>query len=482
MELLFIFIFLCISAGVGLLTKNRIIIELTSVISSFIVFVESINIALKVSLSGKYSSFSIFSVDALGAILLLLISCVGFVVVIYSIPYLRKETEKKAVGFTRVRQYFVLLNLFLIAMVLAISANNPIFAWISIEATTLSTAFLISFYNKPSAIEAAWKYLIINSVGLLLGFLGTLLYFTSTHSANENGFISWESLTENATQLDPLIAKIAFIFVLIGYGTKVGLAPMHTWLPDAHSKAPAPISALLSGVLLNVALVIVLRFKVITDIAVNENFTQNLLIIFGLLSILIATLVILTQKNYKRLLAYSSIENMGIMALGFGLGGIGALGAIFHMIYHSLLKSTLFLSAGTIFLTYGSTKIPNIRGILSTLPVTSVVFLLGFFAITGAPPLGVFFSKMIILSQGIETHPFVSIFALLLMAILFIGFFKHVSVMVFGKKLVGAERKNESIWLIIPPCILMGIFILLSFYMPLFLSTLINDAVKMLLI
>lgn len=475
MELLFIFTSL-LAALLGLLTRRRVLIECASIIASAIMFVGSVIIALKVASLGDYSPLPIFSVDALGAILLLVISCVGFLVAIYSTAYLRKETAKNIIGFNRVKQYFILFNLFLLAMTLATVANSPIFAWIAIEATTLSTAFLVSFYDKPSSMEAAWKYLIINSVGLLLGFLGTLLYFTSANSLNGDGFISWRLLVENAAHLDPLMAKIAFVFVLIGYGTKVGLAPMHTWLPDAHSKAPAPISALLSGVLLNVALVVVLRFKIITDMAIGKYFTQNLLIVFGLLSILIAALIILSQNNYKRLLAYSSIENMGIMALGFGFGGLGSLGAIFHMVYHALMKSALFLSAGTIFLRYGSTKIHKIKGVLTTLPITGAFFLIGFFAITGTPPFGIFFSKVLILVEGIKTYPVASVFALFFMVILFIGFFKNITAMIFGEKPKEIEVGDENIWLIVPPLILIVVFIVLSFFIPPFLLTLINNA------
>jgi len=327
-------------------------------------------------------------------------------------------------------------------------------------------------------MEAAWKYLIINSIGLLLGFFGTLLYFTSVSSLGGDGFISWQSLMANTAHLDPLISKVAFIFVLIGYGTKVGLAPMHTWLPDAHSKAPAPISTLLSGVLLNVALVVILRFKIITDAVVGQHFTQNLLIAFGLFSIAIAAFIILTQTNYKRLLAYSSIENMGIIAFGFGLGGLGILGAILHMIYHALIKSALFLSAGTIFVKYSSTKIYKIRGALMTLPVTSIIFIVGFLVITGTPPFGVFFSKVLIVSEGIKIYPVISVLALFLMTILFVGFFKHVSSIFFSQKPKDIEAGESSVWLIIPPMILLAITIILSFYIPPFLFTLINDAVS----
>lgn len=475
MELISIYIFFLVAALAGLVLKQRRIIEVSSMLASAVALVVSVVVAIKVASLGVFA-FSFFSVDALGAIMLLIIGFVGFITTVYSVKYMRQETIKNIIGLTRVRQYFILLNLFLAAMFLAVSTSSPIFAWISIEATTLATAFLISFYNKPASIEAAWKYLIINSVGLLLGFLGTLLYFT-TQSVGGVSFATWSSLLSNAPHIDPMIVKIAFVFVLIGYGTKVGLAPMHTWLPDAHSKAPVPISALLSGVLLNVAFVTILRYKVITDAVIGSGFSQNLLIIFGLLSVVVASLIIFTQKNYKRLLAYSSIENMGIMAIGFGFGGFGIFAAILHMIYHSLTKSALFLTAGNIFLKYSSTKIINVKGAINILPVSSVLFLTGFFVITGAPPFGIFLTKLSIFSSGMLAHPVVASVAIFLTAILFIGFFKHVTAMVFGEKPSEMERERESIWLIFPPFLLLVTVLYLSFFPPSFLQVLINNAV-----
>jgi hydrogenase-4 component F len=477
MELFLIMTAFILAALATFLVNRRGVIEGLAIAAAFVACFESFAIAFKVASSGVYSPTVFFSVDSLGAIVMLIISCIGFATAVYSAQYLRQETAKKIIGFRRVKQYFILLNLFLMAMFFAISANSPIFAWISIEATTLSTAFLISFYNKPSSMEAAWKYLIINSVGLLLGFFGTLLYFTAFGDTGGGAFVSWQAITDNASHLNPLIAKVAFIFVLIGYGTKAGLAPMHTWLPDAHSKAPAPISALLSGALLNVALVLVLRFKIITDASIGQSFSQELLIIFGLLSICIGALIIFTQTNYKRLIAYSSIENMGVMALGFGFGGIGIFGAILHMIYNALTKSALFLSAGTIFLRYSSTKIVNVRGALTTLPVTSILFFAGFFSITGIPPFGVFFTKVYILSAGIQTHSVVAIAALLFMTIVFVGFFKHMVAMVFGEKPADIVAGKENIWLVIPPLTLIAIVLYLSFSLPPFLHTLINEVV-----
>lgn len=475
MEIIIIIVSLITASLISILAKRRGIIEFFSVIASLVALFESCIVISKVLSQGVYSPFILFSVDSLGAIVLLIICIVYFASIVYSIQYLRQETAKNIIGLTRARQYFALLNIFLLAMILAIVANNPIFAWITIEATTLSTAFLISFYNKPSAMEAAWKYLIINSTGLLLGFFGTLLYFTALQG--EPIFATWDILFSNALLLDPIIAKIAFIFVLIGYGTKVGFAPMHTWLPDAHSKAPAPVSALLSGVLLNVAFITILRFKFITDAAVGVEFAQKLLIIFGLLSIIIASFIIFTQKNYKRLLAYSSIENMGIVALGFGFGGLGVLAAILHMIYHAFAKSALFLSAGNIFLKYGSTKIINIKGVLKTIPATGVLFLIGFFAIIGMPPFGIFLTKLFIFSAGIASHPIITITVIILMAILFIGFLKHISVMFFGEKPADMIKEKENIWLVAPPTVLLALILFLSFYQPHFLQELINNVI-----
>lgn len=477
MELLIIISSLIFAALIAAFVKRRAIIEAVSIAASVIVLVESAIVALNVTATGGYESYSFFSVDALGAIIMLIVACVGMAAVAYSVQYLRRETGKNIIGLNRVRQYFVLLNLFLAVMFFAISAVSPIFAWIAIEATTLSTAFLISFYNKPSAIQGAWKYLIINSVGLLLGFFGTMIYFTSVSSLGETGLITWHDLLRNAGSMDPIIAKIAFVFALIGYGTKVGFVPMHTWKPSAYGKSPAPIGALFSGALLPVAFLIILKFKAITDSAVGPEFSRQLLIAFGLLSVAVPAFIILIQRDYKRLLAYSSIENAGMMALGFGFGGIGVIAALLHLIYHSLVKSALFFLSGNILLKYHSAKIANVKGALSALPVTSTLFILGIFACAGMPPFGIFFTKMFILSAGMAARPFVAIMALIFVSIVFVGFLKHASAMVFGDKPADIPKGEEGILLVIPPLVLIAVALILSFYLPPFLHTLINNSV-----
>lgn len=464
-------------AALACLLLNRLrAIEYVSFGASAVAFIAAVSLSLSISNQSLTASL-FFSVDSLAAIIALLIGTVGLAAAFYSIFYLRAEMAKGIIGFHRVKQYFILFNLFLLAMFFAVMVKNPILMWIAIESTTLSTVFLISFYDKPTALEAAWKYLIINSTGLLLGFFGTLLYFTSVHSTGGNGLISWDMLKANTANFNPLIAKIAFVFVLIGYGTKVGFAPMHTWLPDAHSKAPAPISALLSGVLLNITLFAVLRFKLLTDAVAGQAFSEGLLIVFGLVSIIIAALIMLTQQNYKRMLAYSSIENMGIVALGFGVGGIGVFAAILHMIYHALVKPALFFLAGNIFLKYSSTKIFNIRGVISTLPVSAGLFLAGFFAVTGTPPFGIFFTKVYILSAGIGMNLFAGMIALFAFALVFIGFFRQVIAMMFGEKPSEMPVGEINRLLITPPLLLIAAALALSFYLPPFLSELITQAV-----
>lgn len=485
MEILIILASFSLAGLVALTVRHKATIELSSVAASFTGLIVSVSVALKVSLNGgTYMPSQLFFIDGLSAIVLLVVAFVGFGATIYSIAYLREETAKNIIGLSsvskitsRIREYFILLNLFMVSIFMAITVNSPVLAWIFIEATTLSTAFLISFYNKPSAMEAAWKYLIVNSVGILLAFLGTLLYFTSFHSGAEHGIVTWQMLGVGAKFLDPMIVKIAFAFILIGYGTKVGFAPMHTWKPDAYSKSPAPIGALFSGALMPVAFMLILKFKVITDGVVGVLFSQHLFTIFGLLSILIAATIIFVARNYKRVLAYSSIENAGIMALGFGFGGLGVFAATAHMIYHSLIKSSLFFLSGNILLKYSSAKINNVKGAINAIPVTAVLFFAGFFIITGAPPFGIFFTKMFIFSSIIKINWIVAAIAVTLTIILFIGFFKHVTSMVFGEKPTDIKAGEGSMWLILPPLALMALALYLSFAMPPFLHNLINYVV-----
>jgi len=426
---------------------------------------------------GVVHASDLFETDALGAFVALFVSVVGLAAALHSVGHLREEVRKGIIGFSRVRQYFILFHLFFFAMFSAVTTASPVLMWAAVEATTLASAFLITFYNKPSALEAGWKFLIVNSVGLLIGFFGTLLFLSAAAAAGASGpFVTWATLQSLAGTLDPALIKVAFIFVLVGFGTKVGLVPMHTWLPDAHSKAPIPISALLSGVLLNIALIGILRFRVIADANIDPLFSQHLLIGFGIVSLVVAAFIILVQKNYKRLLAYSSIEHMGIITIGFALGGGAAVAALFHMLYHALLKPVLFFSAGNFFLKYSSTKIANVRGALSTVPFSAIAFLAAVLAVTGAPPSGVFFTELAIFSAGISAYPYVVLVALAALFIVFAGFMKHTSAMVFGNAPADIPKGEANRWTLVSVALLFLIFAVTSLYIPEALDTLIGNA------
>ncbi len=419
----------------------------------------------------------LFAVDALGAFALLFTTIVGLAAAMHSIGYLRQEREKDIIGFRRVREYYVLFHLFFFAMFVAATTGSPIVMWTAIEATTLATAFLISFYNKPSALEAGWKHLIVNSVGLLLGFLGTLLFLNAAASVGEVGtFISWDALRTLSPALDPMLIKIAFIFCLVGYGTKVGFVPMHTWLPDAHSKAPAPISSLLSGVLLNMALIAVIRFRAITDMVIDPSFSQYLLIGFGLVSLIVAALIIFGQKNYKRMLAYSSIEHMGLMAIGFAIGGVAAVAALFHMLYHALLKPILFFAAGNFFLKYSSTKTLKIRGALTLMPFTAVAFFAALLAVSGIPPSGIFFTKLTMLSAGIDAFPYSMLLVMVALALILAGFLKSATLMLFSEAPADLPKGEANAWTVAAIAFLALLFVVFSIYVPAPLRELITNA------
>lgn len=473
---------ICIPLAAALISlpqKKKAPLEIIALAAAAAELACAVFVAAEVINNSSVSYGKIILIDALGALFLCTIGAIGLSATAYSIGYLREEVTKGIIGFRRVREYYVLLHLFLAAMFFAVSTVNPIMMWIAIEATTLSTAFLISFYNKASSTEAAWKYLIINSVGLLLGFFGTLLFFTSALSMSANGFISWSELRSAANNLNPLIAKMALIFVMTGYGTKVGLVPMHTWLPDAHSKAPTPISALLSGVLLSVAFYAILRFKAITDNTIGPAFSRNLLLLFGSASLIVSAFIIYIQNNYKRLLAYSSIEHMGIVAIGFGFGGAGIFAALLHIIYHALIKSTLFFCAGNVVLKYSSTKISKIRGLMTTMPVTGSLFFTAFLAITGVPPFGTFVTEFYILSAGMAAHPAVVVVALAALALIFVGFLKHVSAMSFGETESGIKPGEFNLWTVVPPAIIACVMLALSLYLPPPVKSLLQSAASL---
>lgn len=371
-------------------------------------------------LTSKY-----FVLDGLSSLFIFIIAAVGTISSLYSVGYIQKEISREEFDERRLGKFFALLQLFIATMYLTVMADNLGMMWIAIEGTTIVSALLVGFSGQRNALEAAWKYIVICTVGIALAMLGIILtYYAAKGMVGEEHFaLSWRYLFPLATSLNPSIMKLAFVFILIGYGTKAGIFPLHTWLPDAHSQAPSPVSALLSGVLLNCAIYSIIRFHQLTTLATASDFSGKLLIFFGLFSMVGAFPFILVQKDIKRLLAYSSVEHVGIIVLGIGLGGtLGYMGALLHLVNHALGKSTLFLSAGTIVQEYHTKFIQRMQGIGKMLPITSKIFIAGLLAIGGAPPFGLFISELYVASQGFQSYGMILGFVFLLaVAIVFTG-------------------------------------------------------------
>jgi len=407
--------------------------------------------------------------DAFSAFIVLIVSIVGFVASLYSLGYMGHELEHDIIDLKKLRFYYSLFHVFMFTMLL-VGVTNNLGLWIAIEMTTLVSALLMILYSRKSSVEAAWKYMIICTVGITFALFGTILtYFAAVNILGETGdALNWTSLIAVADQFDPTIMKLAFIFILIGYGTKAGLAPMHTWLPDAHSEAPTPVSALLSGVLLNCAMYGIIRFYTIATKSTGEAFTSNLLIIFGLLSLGIAVPFIILQEDYKRLLAYSSVEHMGIIALGIGFGGtFGIFGAILHMFNHAMTKSLMFFGAGNILLKHDTKEIFNVSGVVKSMPFTGAMFVIGTLAITGSPPFSIFISEFTILSSGFsQGHIVAAVLFLLFIIMIFAGFFNNVSRMAFGTPKQGIEKGDMGRWTLVSMGILIVFVVVLGIYIP----------------
>ncbi|MHB1586855.1 MAG: proton-conducting transporter transmembrane domain-containing protein [Acidiferrobacteraceae bacterium] len=382
------------------------------------------------SLGGPYRYWHGYVLlDPLGAWVLLCVALVYLLSSIYAIGYMRLLQEDG-----RLHIFYALFSGFALTMLVAPLMNNVGVYWIAIEMTTLVSTFLIGFEVGAESIEAAWKYIIVVSAGISLALLGTILfYWAGTFVLGPSYDMTWGVLTRAAARLNPDLMILAFLLVLVGYGTKTGLAPMHTWLPDAHSEGPAPVSAMLSGALLNTAMLGVVRFLGVADAARLGHLPRAALIGFGIFSLLIASFFIVRQEGVKRLMAYSSVEHMGIMALGFGFGGpLGVAGALYHMLNHAINKPLMFFGAGNVMRAYGTKEIPQIRGVLQSFPVTGMLWLAGAVAITGAPPFGLFLSEISILRAGLDgAYAWVAFAMAVLLIIIFIGFLNHFRRMLF---------------------------------------------------
>jgi hydrogenase-4 component F len=449
MILILLLVLPLLASGLISVTSKRGVMEWIHGSASVAVLATGAAIAARVWRYQAVLSWSLFRADALSAFMIAIIVLVSAVSGIYAIGYMRLEFGSQL---SKVRLFYALFQLFVFTMLLAVTTDNLGVMWVAVEATALATVFLVNLHDDPTGLEAAYKYLIISSVGIALAFLGTvLMYYTASAQIGEIG-LSWTSLVAIAPKLDPGIAKLAFIFILVGYGTKAGLAPMQTWLPDAHSQAPAPISALLSGVVLNVGWYALIRFKAVTDIAAGPQFSSTWLMRFGLLSIALAAAFLISQRDYKRMLAYSSVEHTGIIALGLGFGGYwGVLGAILHMMNHALSKSMLFLLSGSISLKYHTREIYRVQGMLRTTPWTGFAFLCGILALIGLPPFGLFISEFLIFRAGFAAQSAAyAVTGLALLVVVFAGMLGTVNHMLYGRPSDEVKQGDPLGWHTLP--------------------------------
>lgn len=439
----------------------------------------SVWLALQIMDLGELTGNS-FHIDAFNIYLVVLTAFVGLTTAIFSRPYMAHICREGRVSVRRMRLYHSMFQGFLFTMLLALTTNNLGVLWVAVEGATLATVLLVSLYRTPESVEAAWKYFILCGVGIALALFGTVLVYFAAQQAltDPSEGLRWTVLYAEAGRLHPMVMAIAFVFLLVGYGTKVGLVPLHHWLPDAHSEGPTPISALLSGLLLNVALYAVVRFKMLVDGALAATdkaaIAGHLMMGFGLLSFLVAGLFLYRQRDIKRLFSYSSIEHMGLMTFAFGLGGpLATFSALLHMLVHSLTKSGIFITVGHATHIAGTQSIDHIRGLIRTQPAVGWGLLLGVAAIAGFPPFGIFTSEFLLLTATMQSRPWLAVILLFGLVIAFAGLFRHLHPMVYGKVPEGQEPVAANM---LPVMVQLGLVLWLGIAIPGFLAHWLDQA------
>ena len=420
-----------------------------------------------------------FFVDSLNVFLVALTAFVAMTTALFSRPYMRVERDHGRVSDGGLRLYHSMYQMFTLTMLLVLTTNNLGVMWVAMEAATLTTVLLVALYRTHASLEAAWKYFILCGVGIAQALLGTILvYFASEKILGAgSGALLWTQLDSVKGQLEPVVISIAFVFLLVGYGTKVGLVPLHNWLPDAHAEGPTPVSAVLSGLLLNVALYALIRFKVITDGALDRPFASNLMIGFGLLSVAVAALFLSRQRDIKRMFAYSSIEHMGLVTFAFGLGGpVASFAGLLHMTMHSLTKSAIFFAVGHASQKAGTQVMSEIRGLIRLSPTVGWGLTLGTIAILGLPPFGVFASEFLILTQAIAQAPWAAPILLASLGISFAAIFGKVQPMVFGEPSAARLSHRPAL---VPVFAHLALVLLLGLYMPPYLAAWYRQAAQL---
>ena len=407
-----------------------------------------------------------FFVDPFNVFLVALTAFVAFTTSLFSRPYMRIEEHHGRLNAARLRLYHSMYQFFTFTMLLCLLSNNVGILWVALEGATLSTVLLVSLYRTPASLEAAWKYFILCSVGIAQALFGViLLYFAAEKVLGPGGgALLWTHLYDVRGQLEPTVLSLAFVFLLVGFGTKVGLVPLHNWLPDAHAEGPTPVSAVLSGLLLNVGLYAVVRSKVLVDGALGHNFSGNLMMGFGLLSVVVAAFFLSRQKDIKRMFAYSSVEHMGLMTFAFGMGGpVAAFAGLLHMTVHSLTKSAIFFTVGHASQKTGTQNMDDIRGLIVTNPTIGWGLIIGTVAILGLPPFGVFTSEFMLLTTAMHEHPWATPFLLSALGVAFAAIFGKVQPMVFGDT---AARRLPHPPALLPVFVHLALVLMLGLYIP----------------
>jgi hydrogenase-4 component F len=451
-----------------------------NVVASLLTFLAALALTARVARDGPLLVLQQqFFVDPFNVFLVALTAFVGFTTAIFSRPYMRIEKEHGKLTPARLRLYHSMYQLFNFTMLVALLTNNMGILWVAMEAATLTTVLLVSLYRTPASLEAAWKYFILCGVGIAQALFGTiLLYFAAEKLLGaEGGALLWTELNAVKGGLQPTVLSLAFVFLLVGYGTKVGLVPLHNWLPDAHAEGPTPVSAVLSGLLLNVALYAVIRCKVLVEGAVHDGLAKTLMMGFGLLSVVVAAFLLSRQKDIKRLFAYSSIEHMGIITFAFGMGGpIANFAGLLHMTVHSLTKSAIFFAVGHAAQKTGTQLIDDIRGLAAMSPAIGWGLAIGTLAILGMPPFGVFASEFLILTTAMREQPWATPLLLLALGIAFASVFSKVQPMVFGETTARRLPHRPAMF---PVFVHLALVLMLGLWTPPFLADWYRQAARL---
>jgi hydrogenase-4 component F len=420
-----------------------------------------------------------FFVDSLNVFLVALTAFVSMTTSLFSRPYMRIEHALGKLSDGRLRLYHSMYQLFIFTMLVVLLTNNLGILWVALEAATLTTVLLVSLYRTPASLEAAWKYFILCGVGIAQALFGTILLYSASQKVLGAGTdaLLWTHLEATAGSLEPTVMSLAFVFLLVGYGTKVGLVPLHNWLPDAHAEGPTPVSAILSGLLLNVALYALLRCKVLVDGALHTPFAGQLMMGFGLLSVVVAAFFLSRQKDVKRMFAYSSVEHMGLVTFAFGMGGpVANFAGLLHMTLHSLTKSAIFFAVGHAAQKAGTQIMDEIRGLIKVNPTVGWGLMLGTIAILGVPPFGVFASEFLILTTAMRLQPWATPFLLVALGVAFAAVFSKVQPMAFGE--TTAKRLPHPPALV-PVFAHLAIVLALGFYIPPYLVDWYREAARL---